>query len=324
MKAVVQDRFGSADVLEFREVPDPVPGDDEVLIQVRAAGCGPDVWHLMTGKPYFARIMPEFRKMWPRPRGRDAAGVVQAVGADVTDLRPGDEVLGVVEGSFADLAVGKHTKLVRKPTRLSFEEAAAVPISGLTALQALRDVARLQPGQSVLVIGAGGGVGSLTIQIAKAMGASRVTGVCSSGKAELVRSIGADDTIDYTREDMTDGSRRCDVIVDTAGRRPLRRLRRALASRGTLAIVGGDGGGNWTGGFFRQILRAPLLSLVSAQRLRPVITREEQAGLLELVDLVESEKVTPIVDRAFALPDAAEAIRYLEEGHPAGKVIVRP
>jgi len=176
----------------------------------------------------------------------------------------------------------------------------------------------------VLVIGAGGGVGTLTVQIAKAMGASRVTGVCSGGKAELVRSIGADETIDYTREDFTDGSRLWDVIVDTAGRRPLRRLRRALASRGTLAIVGGDGGGNWTGGFFRQILRAPLLSLVSGKRLRPVITKEEPADLQALVELIESRRVSPIVDRTFALPDAAEAIRYLERGHPAGKVIVRP
>jgi NADPH:quinone reductase-like Zn-dependent oxidoreductase len=324
MKAIVQDRFGSADVLEFRDVRDPVPGDDEVLIQVRAAGCGPDVWHLMTGKPYFARIMPELRKMWPHPRGRDAAGVVQAVGANVTDLHPGDEVLGVVEGSFADLAVGSATKLVRKPTLLSFEEAAAVPISGLTALQALRDVARLQPGQSVLVIGAGGGVGTLTVQIAKAMGASRVTGVCSAGKADLLRSIGADDAIDYTHEDFTDGSRRWDVIVDTAGRRPLRRLRRALAPRGALAIVGGDGGGNWIGGFFRQILRAPLLSMVSGQHLRPVIAKEDQADLEALIALIETGKVSPVVDRTFALPDATEALRYLEQGHATGKVIVRP
>src|SRR5262245_36742920 len=278
MKAIVQDRFGSADVLEFRDVPAPAPGDDEVLIQVRAAGCGPDVWHLMTGKPYFARIMPEFRKMWPHPRGRDGAGVVQAVGANVTDLRPGDEVLGVVEGSFADLAVGDHTKLVRKPAHLSFEEAAAVPISGLTALQALRDVARLQAGQSVLVIGAGGGVGTLTVQIAKAMGASRVTGVCSAGKAELIRSIGADETIDYTREDFTDGSRRWDVIVDTAGRRPLRRLRRALAPKGTVAIVGGGGGGMWTGGVVGVMLRAPPRLLFAGARVRPGVSEGTLEG----------------------------------------------
>ena len=253
MKAIVQDRFGSPDVLELRDVPDPVVGPDDVLVEVRAAGCGPDVWHIMAGKPYFVRAMPGFRKMNVGVRGRDVAGRVEAVGANVTDLRPGDEVMGVVEGSFAEFAIGTPEKLVRKPERLTFEQAAAAPISGLTAVQALRDVARLQPGQTVLVIGAAGGVGTLAVQIAKAFGAARVTAVCSGSKADLVRSIGADDVIDYTREDFTDGRRTWDVIVDCAGRRPLRHLRRALTREGTLAIVGGDGGGSWTGGFGRQI-----------------------------------------------------------------------
>jgi NADPH:quinone reductase-like Zn-dependent oxidoreductase len=321
MKAIVQDRYGSADVLELRDVTDPMPGPDEVLIQVRAAGSGPDVWHLMTGKPYFARVMPEFRKMWPHPRGRDAAGVVESVGQNVTDLRPGDEVMGTVEGSFAELAVGSPEKLVRKPARLSFEQAAAVPISGVTALQALRDVAKVQPGQSVLVIGAAGGVGTFAVQIAKAFGAS-VTGVSSGSKPDLVRSLGADDVIDYTREDFTDGSRRWNVIVDTAGRRPLRRLRRALAPKGTLAIVGGDGGGNWTGGFFRQILRGPVLSIFTGQKMRPVIATEKREDLETLRELIEDGTVTPVVDRTFPLPDAAQAIRYLEQGHPGGKVVI--
>lgn len=321
MKAIVQDRFGSADVLEFRDVPDPVVGVDEVLVQVRAAGCGPDVWHLMTGKPYMARPIPEFRRLWRAPRGRDVAGVVEIVGAHVTDFAPGDEVMGTVEGSFAELAVGGPSKLVRKPARLSFEQAAAVPISGFTALQALRDVADVQPGQRVLIVGAAGGVGTLAIQIAKAFDAE-VTAVCSGAKAELVRSLGANDVIDYTREEFTDGRRQWDAIIDMAGRRPLRHLRRALTPRGTLAIVGGDGGGNWTGGFFRQMLRAPLLSLFVGQRFRPVTAKENREDLETLRDLIGQGKLTPVVDRTFALPEAAEAVQYLEKGHPTGKVVV--
>ena len=321
MKAIVQDEFGSADVLEFREVPAPVAGEGEVLVQVRAAGAGPDVWHFMTGKPYIARPVPEFKRLWKAPRGRDGAGVVEAVGAGVTDFAPGDEVMGIVEGSFAELAVGDAAKLVCKPARLSFEEAAAAPISGLTALHAVRDVAEVQPGQRVLIVGAAGGVGTLTVQIAKAFGAE-VTAVSSGAKADLMRSLGADDVIDYTREDFTDGSRQWDVIIDMAGRRPLRKLRRALTRKGTLAIVGGDGGGNWTGGFGRQVLRAPLLSLFVGQRLRPVPTREDHEGLETLRELIEDGKITPVVGRTFALPEAADAIRYLEEGHPTGKIVV--
>jgi len=277
MKAIVQDRFGPADVLEVRDVEEPVAGPEQVLVRVHAAGCGPDVWHLMTGEPYFARLMPGFRRIWGHPRGRDVAGVVEAVGPSVTGLAPGDEVMGIAEGSFAEVAIARADLLVPKPSRLTFEEAAAAPISGLTALQTVRDVAAVRPGERVLVIGAGGGVGTLTVQLATAFG-GEVTGVCSGGKADLVRSLGAVEVIDHTREDFTDGSRRWDVIVDTAGRRSLRELRRALAPRGTLAIVGGDGGGRWTGGLFRQILRAPLLSLVTRQRLRPVVSKEGPRG----------------------------------------------
>ncbi len=229
--------------------------------------------------------------------------------------------MGIAEGSFAELAVGRADKLVPKPAGLSFEQAAALPISGLTALQAIRDVAKVRPGQTVLVIGAAGGVGTLAVQIAKAFDA-KVTGVCSTSKVDLVRSIGADDVIDYTREDFTDGSRGWDVIVDTAGRRSLSRLRHALTSKGTLAIVGGDGGGKWTGGFFRQILRAPLLSLFTGQRMRPVISKENGKDLETLREMVEAGQVTPVVDRTFSLNEAAEAVRYLELGHAAGKVVV--
>jgi NADPH:quinone reductase-like Zn-dependent oxidoreductase len=318
MKAIVQDTYGTADVLELRDVPEPAVEEGEIRIQVRAAGAGPDVWHLMTGLPYFVRLMPGFRKLWNHPRGRDVAGVVDAVGANVSRLAPGDEVMGIAEGSFAELAVGTAELVVPKPSRLSFEEAAAAPISGLTALQAIRDVAKVKPGQRVLVIGAGGGVGTLTVQVAKAFGA-HVTGVASTSKLELVRSIGADEVIDYTSRELAG---RWDAIIDTAGRRPLRELRRLLTPTGTLGIVGGDGGGKWTGGFFRQILRAPILSLVTKQRFRPVISKETGEDLRALAELIERGEVTPVVGRTFPLVEAADALRHLEGGHPAGKVVV--
>ena len=321
MRAIVQDRYGSADVLELRDVDVPEPGDGDVRVRVHAAGCGPDVWHIMTGQPYFARLALGLRRPKLPVRGWDVAGVVDAVGPSVDGLAPGDEVLGLADGSFAELAVGRAEKLVPKPPSLTFEQAAAAPISGLTALQALRDVAGLQPGQRVLVIGAAGGVGTYSVQIAKAMGA-HVTGVCSTTKLDLVRSLGADDAIDYTREDVTDGTRQWDVIVDTAGRRPLRTLRRALAPKGALVVVGGDGGGRWTGGFFRGMLRAPLLSLFVGQKLRGLVSKERQEDLRALAELLGSGTVTPVIDRTFTLPEAPDAIRYLEQGHPTGKVVV--
>jgi NADPH:quinone reductase-like Zn-dependent oxidoreductase len=321
MKAIVQDRFGGPDTLELRDVDEPVAGRGEVVVRVRAAGAGPDVWHLMTGLPYFARLMPGFHKLHHSVRGRDAAGVVEAVGPGVTTLAIGDEVMGIAEGSFAELAPARADKLVPKPARLSFEQAAAAPISGLTALQAVRDVAKVQPGERVLVNGAGGGVGTLTVQVAKASGA-HVTGVASTSKLDAIRRLGADDVIDYTREDFTDGSRRWDVIVDTAGRRPLRHLRRALAPKGRLAIVGGDGGGNVTGGFFRQILRAPILSLFTGQRMGPVMSKEDPDDLRAVADLIEAGTVTPLVGKTYPLVDAAEAIRELERGHALGKIVI--
>jgi NADPH:quinone reductase-like Zn-dependent oxidoreductase len=321
MKAIVQDRYGSADVLEFRDIEEPGVGENDVLVRVHAAGSGPDVWHIMTGQPYFARLSLGLRRPKVRVRGWDVGGIVEAVGAKVTGFQPGEEVMGFAEGSFAELAVARADKLVPKPARLSFEQAAAMPVSGLTALHAIRDVADVRPGQNVLVIGATGGVGTLTVQIAKAFGAE-VTGVCSTSKTDLVRSIGADEVIDYTREDFADGRRRWDVIVDTAGRRPLSRLRRALTPKGTLVIVGGDGGGRWTGGFFRGILRAPVLSLFVGQRLRGLISKEKQEDLQTLGELIEAGKVTPVIDRTYPLIEAPQAIRYLEKGHPGGKVVV--
>ena len=322
MKAIVQDTYGSADVLELKDIDIPVVGDADVLIRVHAAGCGPDVWHLMTGMPYMARLAVGFRRPKVGVRGWDVAGTVEAIGAKVTGFQPGDEVMGSAEGgSFAEIAMTQPDKLVAKPANLTFEQAAAVPVSGATALQAVRDEGKVQPRQTVLVIGAAGGVGSLAVQIAEAFGA-KVTGVCSSSKVDLVRSIGADDVIDYTHQDFTDGARRWDVIIDTAGRRPLSRLRRALAPKGTLVIVGGDGGGHWTGGFFRGVLRAPVVSVFVGQRLRGLNSKVRQQDLVALKELIEAGKVTPVVDSTFPLIDAPEAVRHLEEGHARGKIVI--
>jgi len=321
MKAIVRERYGSADVLELRAVEDPAVGENDVLLRVHAAGCGPDVWHIMSGRPYFARLVLGLPKPKVAVLGLDVAGRVEAVGAAIAGFQPGDEVMGTVDGSFAELAAAHLDKLVPKPARLSFVEAAAVPISGVTALQALRDVAKVQSGQKVLVIGAAGGVGTLAVQMAKAFGAS-VTGVCSTSKADLVRSIGADDVIDYTRQDFTDGTRRWDAIVDTAGRRSLSRLRRALFPKGTLVIVGGDGGGPWTGGFFRGVLRAPLVSPFVGRRLRGLNSKQRLEDLKAVAELVDAGVVTPVIDRTYPLSEVPDALRYLEQGHPRGKVVV--
>jgi NADPH:quinone reductase-like Zn-dependent oxidoreductase len=309
-------------VLEVREIDKPVPEDNQVLVRVRAAGVDPGVWHLMTGLPYLVRVMGYgLRKPKVGIRGQDVAGRVEAVGTNVTRFRPGEEVFGIGDGSFAEYVCGRAGKLAPKPANLTFEQAAAVPISGLTALQALRDRGKVQPGQTVLINGAGGGVGSFAVQLAKAFGAE-VTGVCSTTKVDLVRSIGADEVIDYTREDFADEARHWDLIVDTAGRRSLSQLRRALAPRGTLVIVGGEGGGRWLGGFDRMILRAPAMSAFSRQRLRPLVSKERSEDLLVLKELIEAGKVTPVIDRTYPLGEAPEAIRYLEAGHARGKIVI--
>jgi NADPH:quinone reductase-like Zn-dependent oxidoreductase len=321
MKAIVQDRYGSADVLEFRDIEEPTVGENDVLVRVHAAGCGPDVWHVMAGLPYMARPVIGLRRPKLAVRGWDLAGIVEGVGANVSDVTVGDAVMGTGDGSFAELVVTQPDKLVPKPAKLTFEQAAAIPVSGTTALRAVRDEGAVQPGQRVLVIGAAGGVGSLAVQIAKAHGAD-VTGVSSTSKTDLVRSIGADHVIDYTREDFTDGSKHWDLIVDTAGRRPLRQLRRALTPTGTLVVVGGDGGGRWTGGFFRGILRGPLVSLFVGQRLRGLATKIQKEDLVTLGEMIEAGTITPVIDRTYPLIEAADAIRHLEQGHAAGKIIV--
>lgn len=321
MKAIVQDTYGSADVLRLGVLGRPVAGPREVLVRVHAAGVDPGVWHLMTGLPYLVRVIGYgLRAPKVRVRGRDVAGRVEAVGEGVARFRVGDEVFGTCEGSFAEYVAAREDRLAPKPSNLTFEQAAVVPISGITALQAVRDVGRVQPGQKVLIIGAAGGVGSFAVQVAKAFGA-HVTGVTSTSKLELVRSIGADETIDHTREDFTAGSRKFDLIVDTAGRRPISNLRRALTPRGTLAIVGGEGGDRWLGGSQRAIF-APLRSLFGKQRLRGVVSEERLPDLLTLKELIEAGKITPLIDRTYPLAEAPQAIRYLAEGHPRGKIVV--
>lgn len=321
MKAIIQDTYGSVEVLELRDVDDPVPGDDDVLIRVRAAGVDQGVWHLMAGLPYLTRVAGYgLTKPKTRIRGRAVAGRVEAVGRNVVGFRPGDEVYGTCEGSFAEYVCAKESRLALKPKNLSFEQAAAVPISAVTALQALRDTGKVLPGQDVLVIGAAGGVGAYAVQLAKAFGAE-VTGVCSTAKTDLVRSIGADHVIDYTHDDFADGARQFDLIVDTAGNRRLAVLRRALKPKGTLAIVGGEGGGRLTGGFERS-LRAALLSVFVGQQLKGVMSAERAEDLRFLTGLIEAGAVTPVVGKIYALADAPAAIRDLRDGQVRGKAVV--
>jgi NADPH:quinone reductase-like Zn-dependent oxidoreductase len=322
MKAIVQDEYGSTpeDVLRLAEIARPTIGDDEVLVRVRAASVDRGTWHLMTGLPSLMRIMGFGlrRPKAPNP-GRSFAGVVESVGKDVTGFKPGDEVYGTCDGSFAEYARARTGRIAPKPANLSFEQAAAVPISGPTALQAVRR-AQVQVGQKVLIIGASGGVGTFAVQIAKAFGAE-VTGVCSTAKTDFVRANGADHVIDYTRDDFADGQHRYDAILDIGGNRPLSQLRRALTPKGRLVIVGGETDGRWLGGFARQ-LRAPLLSLLVSQKLGMLASSENSADLMVLRDLIESGQVAPAVDRMYPLSEAPAAIRYLIEGHVRGKVVI--
>ncbi|MGA7834283.1 MAG: NAD(P)-dependent alcohol dehydrogenase [Acidimicrobiales bacterium] len=323
MKAVVQDEYGSTDTLNIEEIAVPAIADDQILVRVRAAGLDPGVWHLMTGLPYLVRIMGMgFRRPKVRVKGHDLSGVVEAVGRHVTKFSPGDDVYGVTTtGSFAEFSVARERDLTRKPSNLTYEQAAAVPLSGVTALQGIRDVGHVRAGQQVLIIGASGGVGSYAVQLARAFGAD-VTGMCSAAKADLVRSLGAVDVIDYASEEVDARGPRFDVILDTAGRRPLSLLRRALAPGGTLAIVGGEGGGRWFGGFGRQILRAPARSIFSSQKLRPVMAKDRIEDLEYLTSLIEDGRVSPVIDRTFPLGEVPEAIAYLAHDHPSGKVVI--
>jgi NADPH:quinone reductase-like Zn-dependent oxidoreductase len=321
MKAIVQDEYGEAeDVLRLEEINRPEARDDEVLLRVHAAGVDRGAWHLMAGLPYPVRMAVGLRAPRTRVRGREVAGRVEAVGTNVTGLRVGDEVFGIAEGCFAEYACARADKLAPKPTNLTFVQAAAVSVSALTALQAVRDRGRVRAGQKVLVIGAAGGVGTFAVQIAKAFGAD-VTGVCSTPKVDMVRSIGADHVIDYTRTDFTDGAQRYDVILDTGGHRRLTHLRRALTPRGTLVIIGSETGGRWLGGLDRQ-LRALVLSPFIGQRLGTFISSENRDDLMVLAELIESGKVTPVVDRTYPLSETPAAIQDLVDGRAQGKLVI--
>lgn len=321
MKAIVQDSYGSADVLEFRDIGKPEIAGDEVLVRVHAAGVDRGVWHLMTGLPYPVRLAGYGLRAPKTPvPGTDLSGVVTEVGREVTGLQPGDEVFGTGQGTFAEYARASQGKLAPKPANLTFEQAAVVGVSGQTALQALRDRARVQPGQKVLITGASGGVGTFAVQLAKAFGA-QVTGVCSTTKADLVRSIGADHVVDYTREDFADGKQRYDVILDIGGNPPLSRLRRALAPAGTLVIIGGEAGGRWLAGNDRQ-LRALLLSRFVGQKLTTFISAQNHEDLIVLTELIEAGKITPVIDRTYPLSEAPKAVLYLEQGHVRGKIVI--
>jgi len=320
VKAIIRDAYGSVDVLRLADIDQSVAGDADVLVRVHAAGVDQGVWHLMTGTPYVMRLAGFGIRAPKNPLlGYDVAGRVEAVGAQVTEFQTGQEVFGTCRGSFAEYAVARPDRLLSKPDNVSFEQAAAVPISGYAALQAVRQHGGVRPGQRVLIIGAGGGVGTLAVQIAKAEGAE-VTGVCSASKTELVRSVGADHVIDYTREDFADGRNRYDVILDIAGNRSLSELRRALTPRGTLVIVGGEDAGNWLG--VRRQLRAAALSPFVRQKLGFFISKERRQDLEELRRLLEAGTIRPVVDRTFALEEVPAAIRYLRDGHARGKVVI--
>ncbi len=322
MRAIVQDRYGTSPhtVLHLAEIARPTIANNEVLVRIAAASVDKGTWHVMTGLPYAMRLagFGVRRPKAPNP-GRSLAGTVESVGDNVTAFKPGDEVYGTCDGSFAEYACAKEGKLARKPAKLSFEQAAAAPISGSTALQAIR-AAQPQPGQRVLIVGASGGVGTFAVQIAKAFEAG-VTGVCSTDKVDLVRSLGADNVIDYNRQDFTDGNQRYDVIIDTGGNRRLSHLRRAMTRTGTLVIVGGETGGRWLGGFERS-LGAVLLSPFVSQKLRMLASTENTADLDKLSELVEAGQINPAIDRTYPLSETATAIAHVHEGKARGKVVI--
>ena len=322
MKAWIYDRYGSPDVLELKEIDMPTGNDDQVLVRIRAACVNPYDWRLMRANPQLVRLVKGLR----RPRqaviaGADMAGVVESVGKDVTRFRPGDEVYAESDaGCFADYVSVKEERLALKPTNLTFEQAAAVPMTAMTALQGLRNVGRIKEGQRVIINGASGGIGTFAVQLAKALGAAEVTGVCSTRNVELVRSLGADHVVDYGKEDFTRSGQRYDLLLDTVGNHSIRAFRRALARKGTFVLAGG-GGGRWLGPV-PQILKGKLLSPFVSQRIVTFVCKPNREDLEFLKELIEAGKVTPVIDRTYPFAEAPEAIRYLEEGHARGKVVV--
>ncbi len=326
MKAIAHDTYGSVDVLEMRDVEQPVPGDHDVVVAVAAASVNPYDWHLVSGAPLIARLAGRslgfgFRGPGNRVRGWDAAGTVAAIGRDVTGLQPGDEVFGWCDqdGAFAEYVRSGGGTFVAKPANLSFEQSAAVPLAGLTALQALRDEGRVEPGQHVLINGASGGIGTFAVQLAKAFGAE-VTGVCSTGNLDLVRSLGADHVVDYTTGDFTRNGVRYDLMVDSAVSRTLAECRRALTPEGTY-VVFGDSGGHWVGGF-RRVLQMRLAAPFVRQEMRSFVTAARGEDLIFLRELIEAGTITPVIDRTYPLAETPAALAYLEHGHARGKVVI--
>jgi NADPH:quinone reductase-like Zn-dependent oxidoreductase len=316
MKAIVYHNYGSPDVLQCEEIEKPTPGDNEVLIKVRAASVNPLDWHSMRGKPYFIRIMTGLRKPKVTRPGVDVAGQVEAVGRNVKQFKPGDEVFGVCRGTFAEYVCGIEDKLSLKPANISFEDAAAVPVAAISALQGLRDKGRISPGQKVLVDGASGGVGTFAVQIAKSFGAE-VTAVCSTRNVDTARSIGADHVIDYTREDFTQSVERYDLILAANAHHSIFAYKRALSLDGVYAIVGGGGVQ-----MLQAMLLGPLLSLIGSKKMRLVPAKIKTKDLVLLKDLLETGKVVPVIDRRYPLSGVAEALGYLGEGHAKGKVVI--
>ena len=319
MKAIVRHRYGSPDILRLEDVPIPVLEDDRVLVQVHAASVNALDWHSLRGLPYLVRMSEGLRKPKDPAMGVDVAGRVEAVGKSVTQFRPGDEVFGARNGAFAEFVCAKEKMLVLKPPHLTFEQAAAVPVAAITALQALRDKGKIRPGQRVLANGAGGGVGTFIVQLAKAFGGN-VTATTSAENLDMVRSIGADRVLDYAREDFTESGERFDVILDLGGTQSLSACRRALTPDGTYVLVGGQSG-RWVKPMDR-VLGAAILSKLVRQKLVFFIAKVNKEDLLVLKELMEARKVTPVIDRTYPLRETPAAIRYLEEGHARGKVVI--
>ena len=319
MKAVVYYNYGSPDVLKCEEIEKPTAGDNEVLIKVRAASVNPYDWHFMRGTPYIVRIMAGLRKPKDKRLGVDVAGQVEAVGRNVTQFKPGDEVFGACRGAFAEYACTSESALVMKPDNVTFEQAASVPIAAFTALQGLRDKGHLQPGQKVLINGAAGGVGTFAVQIAKSFGAD-VTGVCSTRNVDMVRSMGADRVIDYTQEDFTKSGQRYDLFFDCVGNHSLFACRRVLNPKGIYIVVGGPGG-RWLGPLART-LKTLVLSWLVSQNLVMFLAKARKEDLIVMHELMKAGKVTLVIDKRYRLSEVPEAIRYLEEGHARGKVVI--
>ena len=319
MKAIVYHDYGSPDVLRCEDVAKPTPGDDEVLIRIRAAAANPMDYGLMSGV-YLMRLMTGLRKPKLTRPGADLAGEVEAVGKNVTRFQPGDPVFGGARGAFAEYVCAREDRLASKPANLTFEQAAAIPVAGLTALQGLRDKGRLQPGQKVLVNGAAGGVGTFAVQVGKWLGA-QVTGVCSTRNVDLVRSIGADHVIDYTRDDFTRSGERYDLIFDCMGNRPLSDWRHVMTPRGTFVAVGGRPGGRWVGPL-PYLLKLLVSSRFVSQKVVLFMASLRSDDLIVLKELIEAKEVTPVIDRRYKLIEAADAIRYLKAGHARGKVVI--